>query len=849
MKVKELTIIFKTNSEEVLKLLSNVGVDISAQEETNVDKDVEKKLARYFNVPYPFKNPKKAKTAPSKVAPKQTKPVEQAKPVSKPVEQAKPVSKPVEQAKPVLKPVEQAKTVSKPVTTSQVKASQPLKKKPFDDKVKTPPINKTGKPTPSVDKTSKPTSKPTVVQPTSKQGLKPNEKFVKPVKPVNRPSFKEEIVQPRVDEATLNKYAHFLEDDEYNITRENRTKKNRDITTDGIDESKRRRKNIKNKNVKATESRTSNIPNEGKDENILYYEPGMIVQEIAEGMNVSVTSLVKKLFLSIGLVVQANSALDKETTELIAMEYNYEVKDKKITDMIRFDEMDIIDVEDELISRPPIVTIMGHVDHGKTTLLDTIRSSHVVKGEAGGITQHIGAYQVKKSDHLITFVDTPGHAAFTEMRARGAQITDIVILVVAADDGVMPQTVEAIQHAQSANVPIIVAINKMDRPNASPERIKQDLTEYNLLAEEWGGDTIFVPISALKNEGVEDLLEMIILVSEMKNYRANPNRLGVGTVIEAKLDRGRGPVATLLVQNGTIKIGDIMVVGNTYGKIRAMQDELGRAITSAGPSKPVEVTGIMEVPFAGERFLIYNDERKAREIAEIRAHLKFNEEKGVGKTISLSELFKNQRSDVVKQLNLIIKCDVQGSIEAIKGLLEQIKIEGTKINIVASRVGGITESDINLAIASNSIIIGFNIRPQAVITDLAKERGIEIRLYDIIYKLQEDIEKAIKGLLDPVFEEKTTGQAEVRETFKVSRIGTIAGCYVTNGLITRNSGVRLIRNSILIYTGKLSSLKRFKDDVKEVKAGYECGMTIENFNDIKNGDIIESFIMEEVERE
>ena len=515
--------------------------------------------------------------------------------------------------------------------------------------------------------------------------------------------------------------------------------------------------------------------------------------------------------------------------------------------MTRFDEVEVEDKEEDLVSRPPIVTIMGHVDHGKTTLLDTIRSSHVVTGEAGGITQHIGAYQVVKSGKTITFIDTPGHAAFTEMRARGAQITDIVILVVAADDGVMPQTKEAIEHAQAAGVPIIVAINKMDKVGANPDRIKTELTEYNLVAEDWGGDTIFVPISALTGKGVDDLLEMIILVSDLKDYKANPNRLGMGSVVEAKLDKGRGPVATLLVQNGTIKVGDIIVVGTTYGKIRSMEDETGKTISAAGPSKPVFVTGLEEVPFAGEKFMALNDEKKAREISEIRSQNKFNEEKGVGKTASLNDLFQNANDE--KTLNLIIKCDVQGSIEAIRGLLEKINIEGTNINIIGARVGGITNNDIILAVASHAIIIGFNVRPTSQISDMAKDEGVEIRLYNIIYKLQEDIEKAVKGLLDPVFEEKITGQAEVREIFKVSKVGTIGGSYVTSGSIVRNGGIRLIRDSIVIYTGKIAGLRRFKDDVKEVKAGYECGITIENYNDIKVGDVIECFVMEETERE
>ena len=662
----------------------------------------------------------------------------------------------------------------------------------------------------------------------------------------------EEIIQPRVDEETLEKYQEFLEDDEYNITRENKGRGRRQ--TQGEENQtphSKKKNNNKNKQSKNKERRTSNIPTkEDKEDNVLYYENGMTVMEIAEAMHLSVTELVKKLFVSMGILANATQSLDRDTAELVAMEYNYELKDKQITDLTRFDEMTFDDDDEkDLVSRPAIVTIMGHVDHGKTTLLDTIRSSHVVSGEAGGITQHIGAYQVEKNGKLITFIDTPGHAAFTEMRARGAQITDIVVLVVAADDGVMPQTKEAIEHAQAANVPIIVAINKMDKPGVNPDRIKQELTEYGLLAEEWGGDTIFVPISALTGKGVDELLEMIILVSEMKDYKANPNRLGTGTVIEAKLDKGKGPVATLLVQNGTIKIGDIVVVGNTYGKIRAMQNELGQPIKSAGPSKPVEITGIMEVPFAGEKFVVINDERKAKTIAETRAFNKFSQEKNGAKAASLTDIFKGEDDGSIKTLNLIIKCDVQGSIEAIKGLLDKIKIEGTRINIVGARVGGITDNDISLAIASNAIIIGFNIRPLTQITDLAKEKGVEIRLYNIIYKLQEDIENAVKGMLDPVYEEKESGQAEVRETFKVSKVGTIAGCYVLSGSFVRNGGVRVVRDSIVVYTGKIGSLKRFKDDVKEVKAGYECGITIENFNDIKVGDILECFVMEEKERE
>ena len=800
MRVKELAEIFKISVDELMGLLENVGLTLTDKENSMVDSNTEKKLAKKFNVPYPFKS---AKAKAPKAAP------------------VKAVNIPVKPAEKKAAPVEEKKQPAK--VAPVVKEEKVQKVKPVEEK----------KP---VKVETKPEVKPEVKQPVKEV-----------VKPVEKKVVYEEIIKPRVDEDILNKYGDYLENDEYNVRHESKGIKKNNSQKEERSKDKKKKIN-KQKNVNK-ENRQSNIPAKNNEENVLYYEANMTTQEIAEALSISTTELVKKLFMTMGIMATATQAIDRDTAELIAMEYGFELKDKQITDMTRFDEMEIIDDEASLVSRPAIVTIMGHVDHGKTTLLDTIRSSHVVKGEAGGITQHIGAYQVSVNGQLITFIDTPGHAAFTEMRARGAQITDIVILVVAADDGVMPQTKEAIEHAQAAGVPIIVAINKMDRVGANPDRIKQELTNYNLLAEEWGGDTIFVPISALQGKGVDELLEMVVLVSEMKGYKANPNRLGVGTVVEAKLDKGRGPVATLLVQNGTIRVGDIVVVGNTYGKIRSMTDELKNNVKQAGPSKPVEITGINDVPFAGEKFMVLNDEKKAREISEARTLNKFNEEKGVGKTVSLNDLFKNQTNEEVKNLNLIIKCDVQGSIEAIKGLLDKIEIEGTKINVIASRVGGVNETDINLAIASNAIIIGFNIRPTSQITDLAKEKGIEIRLYNIIYKLQEDIEAAVKGMLDPVYEEKITGQAEVREVYKISKIGTVAGSYVTSGSIVRSGGVRLIRDSIVVYTGKLAGLKRFKDDAKEVKSGYECGITIENYNDIKVGDIIECFVMEETERE
>ena len=816
MKVKDLAISLKITTQELIKNLSNVIWNEKITEEYEVSKDMEKKLAKMYNIPYPFKSTKPKAPAKSTVKIGSNRPDRESKPVQhnqqpKPQSNQQPKQQSNQQPKPQV--VQNKKTVA---------TKQPVKEEPKQ-------VVKEAVKTPVQPKVEKPVFEP---------------------KPVIKPrTFEEEVIKPRVDEQTLEKYGEYLEEDEYNLTREKVATKGK-RSGDGGSDIKLKKKNS-NKNKQSNnkkEKRTSNVPQkQEQEENVIYYENGMTVMNVAEALGVTVIDLVKKLFVSMGIMANATQALDRDTIELIAIEYDYELKDKKVTDMTRFDEVEVEDDEKDLVSRPAIVTIMGHVDHGKTTLLDMIRSSHVVTGEAGGITQHIGAYQVNKNGKIITFIDTPGHAAFTEMRARGAQITDIVILVVAADDGVMPQTKEAIEHAKAAGVPIIVAINKMDKPSANPDRIKTELTEFGLIAEEWGGDTIFVPISALMGKGVDELLEMVILVSDLKDYKANPNRLGMGSVIEAKLDKGRGPVATLLVQNGTIKVGDVIVVGTTYGKIRSMEDETGKSLQSAGPSKPVSVTGLVEVPFAGEKFMALNDERKAREISEVRSQNKFNEEKGVGKAASLNDLFKNTDSE--KTLNLIIKCDVQGSIEAIRGLLEKINIEGTNINIIGARVGGITNNDIILAVASNAIIIGFNVRPTAQITDMAKDEGVEIRLYNIIYKLQEDIEKAVKGLLDPVFEEKITGQAEVREIFKVSRVGTIAGSYVTSGSIVRNSGVRLIRDSIVIYTGRMAGLRRFKDDVKEVKSGYECGITIENYNDIKVGDVIECFVMEETERE
>ncbi|MDM5189518.1 translation initiation factor IF-2 [Bacillus sp. DX4.1] len=574
----------------------------------------------------------------------------------------------------------------------------------------------------------------------------------------------------------------------------------------------------------------------------------LTVSELAKKLGKEPSELIKKLFM-LGIMATINQDLDKDTIELIASDYGIEVEEEVVVSETEFETfMDEQDNEENLKERPAVVTIMGHVDHGKTTLLDSIRNSKVTAGEAGGITQHIGAYQVEVSDKKITFLDTPGHAAFTTMRARGAQVTDITILVVAADDGVMPQTVEAINHAKAAGVPIIVAVNKMDKPSANPDRVMQELTEYELVPEAWGGDTIFVPISAIQGEGIDNLLEMILLVSEVEEYKANPNRYAAGTVIEAQLDKGKGTIATLLVQNGTLRVGDPIVVGTSFGRVRAMVNDIGRRVKVAGPSTPVEITGLNEVPQAGDRFMAFADEKKARQIGESRAQQALVAQRGEKSKLSLEDLFQQIQEGEMKEINLIVKADVQGSVEAMAASLRKIDVEGVKIKIIHTGVGAITESDIILASASNAIVIGFNVRPDVNAKRTAELENVDIRLHRIIYKVIEEIEAAMQGMLDPEFEEKVIGQAEVRQTFKVTKVGTIAGCYVTDGKITRDSGVRIIRDGVVIFEGQLDTLKRFKDDVKEVAQNYECGITIERYNDLKEGDIIEAYIMEEVKR-
>ena len=576
--------------------------------------------------------------------------------------------------------------------------------------------------------------------------------------------------------------------------------------------------------------------------NVVTYKEGMTIGDLAKALEVNSGELIKKLFM-LGVLATVNNKVDFDNAELLVSEYGKELQREQIIDETKFEEFEIHDNPEDLVKRPAVVTIMGHVDHGKTTLLDTIRKSHVAEGEAGGITQAISAYQVKVKDEIITFIDTPGHAAFTEMRARGASITDIVIIIVAADDGVMPQTKEAIDHAKAAGVPILVAINKIDKPGANIDRVMTELAEYGLTPDAWGGDTIYTKISAKNGIGIDELLDNILLVAEMEDYKANPARYASGSVVESRLDKQVGSVVTILVQNGTLRLGDPIVVGTSYGKVRTLKNDKGEEITSALPSQPVEITGVNDTPSAGDKFMAFETEKQARAIGEARKteeHLKQNAKSSV----SLEDIFAKIQEGV-KEINVIVKADVNGSAEAVKNSLEKIEVEGVKVKLLRSSVGAITESDIVLANASNAIVIGFNIRPNNSIKDYAKDQGVEIRLYDIIYKAVEDMEAAMKGMLDPEYEEKVVGTAEVRQLFKFSKVGTIAGSYIQDGIIKSNSKVRVIRDSAVIYDGEINSIQREKDTVKEVKKGLECGITITNFSDIKVGDIIEAYEMVE----
>ena len=818
MKVKEIIEILNENNvsvdaQDLLDLLDNIGYE-GANIESDVDMNDVKKLSKRYKVEI---KPKKVKKAPKETPAKEPKKETKA-------EKSESASK---EAKETKKDKKETKTVKTDKLDKETKKEAKSEK----TEAKTP---KTAKETKKEAKSEK---AETNVSKETKKEVKSEKTEITVPKSVNE--TKEEVKEERLEVIKEEPKQEPKPEKKVELTRYY------DDTYDSYakaDKQYTRLKNVK-KNKKNKEGRQSNVK-QVKKETVVYYVPGMTVGAFAEALGVSLTEIVGKLMM-LGYMLSASQTIDRDVAEIIADDYKLELKDKVENDITKFEEMVIDDDEESLVPRPPIVTIMGHVDHGKTTLLDTIRNSKITSGEAGGITQRIGAYQVNVKDKKITFIDTPGHAAFTEMRARGANVTDIVVLVVAADDGVMPQTKEAIDHALSAKVPIIVAVNKIDKHSANPDRVKEELAALNIIPSEWGGNVEFVPVSALKGIGVDELLETIIFVSEVENYRANPNRLGYGTVVEAQLTKGRGAVATLLVKNGTIKVGDPIVVGNVWGKIRAMSDEVTTNIKSAGPSKAVEVTGLEGVPQAGDHFMIFEDEKTARLVSEERVK-RMNAARNQTKTVSLASLF-DSLNNTDKEINLIIKGDLQGSVEALQNSLMKLEVEGVKINIISSGVGAITDNDITLAVASKSIIIGFNVRPNSAISKTATDKGIEIRLYDVIYKLLEDIEAAMKGLLDPVFEEKVIGEVEVRKLFKVSKVGTICGSYVKDGYITRNSEVRLIRDGIVVYTGKVGTLRRGQDDVKEVKLGFECGITIQNFNDVKEGDIIEAFIMEKVE--
>ncbi len=617
----------------------------------------------------------------------------------------------------------------------------------------------------------------------------------------------------------------------------------------------------KNTNQKATNKKNNNhnrnknngnktsfdARNKEPEVKAITYSEGITVGQLAKKIKRQASDIIKVLFLE-GKMVTINSALDDDMVETVCITYEIEPTKVEEKDEDSLEDEDL-DNPENLSERPPVVTIMGHVDHGKTTLLDSIRKTKVVEGEAGGITQAIGAYQIKVNGRKVTFLDTPGHEAFTAMRARGAKVTDIAVIVVAADDGVMPQTEEAIDHAKAAKVPMIIAVNKIDKPTANPDRVKSELAEHGIMPEEWGGDTIFVNTSAKKGEGIQDLLETILTVADVQELKANAKRLATGTVIEAKLDKGRGPVATLLVQNGTLKQGEPIVVGTCFGKIRRMTDEDGKELKVAGPSSPVEIIGLNDVPEAGDLFKAFDNEKEARTLADRRMRKKIEQQRNRTSAMSLEDLSREIEAGEIQEIPVIIKADVQGSAEAVKSSMEKLDVKGVKVNVIHATAGAITESDIMLADASKAMIIGFNVRPDANIRRKAEEAGVSIRLHDIIYKATEEMENAMKGMLAPVYTEVVIGQAEIRETYKVSKVGTIGGCMVTDGKLVHHCGVRLVREGVVIYTGKLGSLKRFKDDAKEVSSGFECGITIENYNDIKVGDIIEAYQEKEVPAE
>ena len=600
-----------------------------------------------------------------------------------------------------------------------------------------------------------------------------------------------------------------------------------------------------NKKKAMYKNKTKLKGNDDSNDSIILYEEGETVSSLANKLGVSAPDIIKKL-ISLGLMMNLNQVISFENAEIVVLDYGKTLKKSETRDISNFEEYEVIDDEADLVLRPPVITVMGHVDHGKTTLLDYIRKSHVAAGEAGGITQAIGAYQIDYNGSKITFIDTPGHAAFTAMRARGASVTDIVIIVVAADDGVMPQTKEAVEHAVSAGVPIVVAVNKMDKPDANPDKIMQEMAELNLTPEAWGGNTPFVNISAVTGFGIDSLLDTVLAIAEVSELKANPNRYAIGTVIETRADKALGSVASILIQNGTLRLGDPIVAGTVYGRIRTLKNDQGINIISAGPSTPVEITGLNGSPAAGDKFMAFESEKEAKEIAEKR-EIEAKNQKQKKEVVSFDDLF-NKIKDGAKEIKVVLKCDVRGSEEAVKSALEKLSTDEVKIKVIRSGIGGITESDVILANASDAVVIGFNVVPSNITKDVAKEYGVEIRLYQIIYKLVEEMELAMKGMLDPEYEEKVLGTASIKRMFKFSKVGSIAGCIVTSGIIKNKAQVRVIRDGVIIYDGIIASLQREKDTVKEVKNGLECGITIENFNDLKEGDIFEVYENVEVKR-
>ena len=718
-----------------------------------------------------------------------------------------------------------------PQKKSNVKKVNPSKKEDMNTKSTNQKQNKSQQ----QNKQQKPNNSNNQTKPNNnKQNTKPAQQNTKPA------AQKKSSDKPKVAKRTTNEQ----ERAEQSQARNTRGKSRRFRGTRGGPGGGRRRRGRNKNQPHQQQAGVSKKPMPSSVE----YTEGMTIAEIAQKLHKEPAELVKKLFMD-GVMVTQNDSLSKDVIEVLLLDYGVEAIEKvqvDITDLDNYFEQEVD--EDKLENRPPTVTIMGHVDHGKTTLLDTLRQTSVTQGEAGGITQHIGAYQVEIEDELITFLDTPGHAAFTTMRARGADVTDIVIIVVAADDGVMPQTVEAINHAKAADVPIIVAVNKIDKPTADPDRVKQELLEYELVPEQWGGDTIFVEISAKFGQNIEELLEMVLLVAEVQELTADPSGLAVGSVLEARLDKSKGPIATLLVQNGTLNKGDSIVVGTTYGRIRTMTNDKGVRINNAGPMTPIEITGLNGTPNAGDQFVVFEDEKTARQVAESRQAEAVAEQRQAGNKVTLENLFESLEEGEMKEVNVIVKADVQGSVEALVGSLEKIEVDGVRINVVHTGVGAINETDVSLAAASSGILMGFSVRPTPQGAENAKEEQVEIRTYQVIYDAIDEIESAMKGMLDPEYEEQVTGTATIRETYEVSKIGTIAGAIVNNGVIKRSSSVRLIRNGVVVHEGELGSLRRFNDDVREVQKGFECGFTIDKYNDIKEDDVIEAFEMVEIER-